>query len=586
MDVDPPWFRADYSTSRLPLSMDPNLSTVDPQGSAAAKPKRKKASRACSHCQKAHLTCDDARPCTRCTKKGLAATCTDGQRKKAKYLLEEGELQERSASVDRTQGAAGSRSQETLPADLSVMHHTEDASMDESTSILLASSAALPSYTAAASFDSPASAATGPNGAGDGTYTSMLDSDSAFNTSFHPFGTENASLEYSMLSSMIYGSGIDPTLLGTGLDDLGLSQTSFYGDAAGPSSGAGLQLNPSTGMYDGTSGGAGVGGVMYDGTSGGAGVGASGSPWATTHQVPDTTASLGPIQQGTGLFDPVLDPPMATISSPALAVNSLSSLISDPALGPMSAPNPMSASVLPPLNLSSPSNLPTPPQPLALQRFARTNTHSSPDPNATLNQLLRLRPEEEDWDTRIRRVHTDRIEPFHYTDSYHFLITYVTANYEREEALRVVRALAIIRPSLIALQMPLSEEDEIFVERSIQRMALEFEKLIAFSGTPTVVWRRTCEICVVGSEFSMLTHWPREELIGKHIYQFLDKKSTIEYWEKFAMHAFENTSQSVVARCTLLTPQGKPVPCSACFSIKRDMFDLPILIVGNFLPIL
>ena len=43
---------------------------------------------------------------------------------------------------------------------------------------------------------------------------------------------------------------------------------------------------------------------------------------------------------------------------------------------------------------------------------------------------------------------------------------------EKAQVLRIVRALAIFRPSLIALQMPLSEEDEIFVERSIQRTIL------------------------------------------------------------------------------------------------------------------
>lgn len=96
--------------------------------------------------------------------------------------------------------------------------------------------------------------------------------------------------------------------------------------------------------------------------------------------------------------------------------------------------------------------------------------------------------------------------------------------------LRIVRALAIFRPSLIALQMPLTEEDEVFVERSFQRTILEFEKLISFSGTPTVVWRRTCEICVVGAEFCMLTQWPREELLGRHIYEFMDKNSTLDYW--------------------------------------------------------
>jgi hypothetical protein len=51
----------------------------------------------------------------------------------------------------------------------------------------------------------------------------------------------------------------------------------------------------------------------------------------------------------------------------------------------------------------------------------------------------------------------------------------------------------------------------------------ELEKLISYSGTPTVVWRRTGEICLVAPEFSMLTEWPLEELVGngrkKYIYE-------------------------------------------------------------------
>lgn len=76
-------------------------------------PKKKKAARACFHCQKAHLTCDDcsyrltltlnlsssylitwlsARPCQRCTRRGMAGSCVEGHRKRAKYLLGEAEL--------------------------------------------------------------------------------------------------------------------------------------------------------------------------------------------------------------------------------------------------------------------------------------------------------------------------------------------------------------------------------------------------------------------------------------------------------------------------------------------------------------
>ena len=44
--------------------------------------------------------------------------------------------------------------------------------------------------------------------------------------------------------------------------------------------------------------------------------------------------------------------------------------------------------------------------------------------------------------------------------------------FEKNDILRIVRALAIFRPSLIALQMPMTDEDEVFVERCFQRSLL------------------------------------------------------------------------------------------------------------------
>lgn len=93
----------------------PNAASGSANASHKVLPKKKKANRACLHCQKAHLTCDDctclspppavdalflsylylsniARPCQRCIKRGLADKCTEGLRKKAKYLLDEEEL--------------------------------------------------------------------------------------------------------------------------------------------------------------------------------------------------------------------------------------------------------------------------------------------------------------------------------------------------------------------------------------------------------------------------------------------------------------------------------------------------------------
>ena len=138
------------------------------------------------------------------------------------------------------------------------------------------------------------------------------------------------------------------------------------------------------------------------------------------------------------------------------------------------------------------------------------------------------------------------------------------------------------------------------VVRSLQ----ELDKLVSFSGTPTVAWRRTGEICLVGPEFCMLTGWEKEELVGrrKYIYevrrararavpgrppgpltrgQLFENQSVVEYWENFANHAFENTTQSVYSHCVLLKPSGEPIPCTFCFSIRRDIFDLPSVVIGT-----
>ncbi|KAJ3254349.1 Transcriptional regulator of nonfermentable carbon utilization [Boothiomyces macroporosus] len=47
-----------------------------------SKAKRRKVSKACVSCRKAHVSCDDNRPCTRCVNKGLADQCRDEPRTK------------------------------------------------------------------------------------------------------------------------------------------------------------------------------------------------------------------------------------------------------------------------------------------------------------------------------------------------------------------------------------------------------------------------------------------------------------------------------------------------------------------------
>lgn len=62
--------------------------------------------------------------------------------------------------------------------------------------------------------------------------------------------------------------------------------------------------------------------------------------------------------------------------------------------------------------------------------------------------------------------------------------------------------------------------------------------------------------------------------------QLFENQSVVEYYENFAEHALENTTQSVYSHCVLLKPSGAPIPATFCFSIRRDIYDLPSLVIG------
>jgi hypothetical protein len=106
-----------------------------------------------------------------------------------------------------------------------------------------------------------------------------------------------------------------------------------------------------------------------------------------------------------------------------------------------------------------------------------------------------------------------------------------------------------------------------------------------------VVWRRTGQIALVGKEFCLLTKWTRDQLLDKRTFiaevpilrgsrkwlmeQLMDDQSVVEYFERFAAHAFGDSS-SVLTTCVLVGPDGRHHPCSFCFTIKRDVFDIPM----------
>ncbi|KAL6309182.1 hypothetical protein BKA93DRAFT_815063 [Sparassis latifolia] len=79
--------------SSMPMHMYPF-----PPGMLPAQPprtKRRQVKNACTNCQKACKKCDDARPCLRCVKYGIAEECIDSQRKERQKGIKRGPYKKR-----------------------------------------------------------------------------------------------------------------------------------------------------------------------------------------------------------------------------------------------------------------------------------------------------------------------------------------------------------------------------------------------------------------------------------------------------------------------------------------------------------
>lgn len=252
-------------------------------------------------------------------------------------------------------------------------------------------------------------------------------------------------------------------------------------------------------------------------------------------------------------------------------------------------------------------------------------------------------------------------EPYSYTNGFHSLTAFIQRRFPPQKTLQIAKALASIRPSFIATTKTLNRDDLVFMEKCFQRTLWEYEDFINACGTPTLVLRRTGEVAAVGKEFSILTGWKKEVLLGKEpnlnvntggsgphlgalsrsgslpslrnsgsgsdggrtqpvfLAELLDDESVVEFYEDFARLAFGDSRGSVMTTCNLLkyktqedmemaqseedqhkwkghmrkggiagesgmnqlgTKDGK-VECACCWTVKRDVFDIPMLIVMN-----
>lgn len=260
-------------------------------------------------------------------------------------------------------------------------------------------------------------------------------------------------------------------------------------------------------------------------------------------------------------------------------------------------------------------------------------------------------------------------EPYPYTAGFHNMIAVLQNRLPLEKLVNIVRSLGEIRPSFIACTKNLTREDLVFMEKCFQRTLVEFDDFLQHCCAPTVVCRRSGEVAAVNKEFTALTGWTKEVLLGNEpnrnvhirgssnggslsggdescrtgdstpgaqstavelstggrpqplfLAELLDDDSVVQFYRDFAQLAFEDSRGKVQRNCLLMKyrtreeldgkddaarkddrtgilssrvtridgehgisrikKDGK-VNCTYCWTIKRDVFDIPMMIIMN-----
>lgn len=256
-------------------------------------------------------------------------------------------------------------------------------------------------------------------------------------------------------------------------------------------------------------------------------------------------------------------------------------------------------------------------------------------------------------------------EPYPYTAGFHNMVAVLRKRLPGNKLLKIAKSLGEIRPSFISCTKDLTRQDLIFMEKCFQRTLVEYDDFLQHCCAPTVVCRRSGEVAAANKEFTALTGWTKDILLGKepnrNVYnrsangtssqerdsqgemttprpqnatldsgvarvqpvflaELLDDDSVVEFYHDFSQLAFEDSRGKVQRSCRLvkyrpeqsleakevsphkeahtsilsnrvtridgehgisrIEKDGK-VECTYCWTIKRDVFDIPMMIIMN-----
>lgn len=106
-------------------------------------------------------------------------------------------------------------------------------------------------------------------------------------------------------------------------------------------------------------------------------------------------------------------------------------------------------------------------------------------------------------------------QPYGYTQAYHRLSALIKKKYCASTVRKIMAALAKFRPVLIGVASDLQDDDLVHSEKNLQRSLINEEDNLESVALPTLICRRSGEVVGVSKEFTFLTGWKREVLLGK-----------------------------------------------------------------------
>jgi len=185
-------------------------------------------------------------------------------------------------------------------------------------------------------------------------------------------------------------------------------------------------------------------------------------------------------------------------------------------------------------------------------------------------------------------------------------------NVSLESKQAILQPISVLRPKFRSIAQRLTDIDLVYVEEAFERLLLDYDRVFSAMGIPACLWRRTGEIYKGNKPFADLVGIDVNKLRDGRlcIYELMSEDSAVNYWEQYGHVAFNTAQKAVLTSCVLRVkpklpalqsatarrlaeergtdehePQEAFVSCCFSFTIRRDHWGIPSMVVGNFLKV-